>query len=68
MVVIALGACGEMGRVAAAACVASTATKRVIVADLNSKGAARLAQELGPKAVARAIDINDQAGLVSLLA
>ncbi len=65
MKVVALGA-GGMGRYAARTAVAFDFVEELIVADLDPAAATRLAETLGAKACAAAVDVTDEAALLRL--
>jgi saccharopine dehydrogenase-like NADP-dependent oxidoreductase len=68
MDIIIIGGAGDMGRVACAATAADPEIASVLVADRDGDRAASLAQELGPKASALALDITDRDALLAAIA
>jgi saccharopine dehydrogenase (NAD+, L-lysine-forming) len=64
---IVLGGVGDVGSVVTKDLAASGATGEVCIGDINLDKARKMSTELGAKVAARAIDINDKAGLVSTL-
>jgi saccharopine dehydrogenase-like NADP-dependent oxidoreductase len=67
MRVVALGGAGGMGRWAARTAVGFGFVEELVLADRDLAAAAAFAQELGPKARAVAVDVQDQGSLVALL-
>lgn len=68
MQIIIIGGAGDMGRVACSATVADPDIDSVLIADRDGTRAAELAEELGPKASARSLDITDRAALLAAIA
>ncbi len=68
MHIIIIGGAGDMGRVACAATVADPEITSVVVADRDAERATALADQLGPKAGAMAVDITDRAALLAAIA
>jgi lysine 6-dehydrogenase len=64
---IVLGGVGDVGSVVSKDLAAVGGTAEVCIADINLDKARKMSAELGAKVAARAIDINDKAGLVSAL-
>ena len=68
MRVLALGGCGDMGRVAVETALHFAFVDEVIVADLDGEKAEKLAAASGAKARAARVDVTDAAGLRKELA
>ena len=64
---IVLGGVGDVGSVVTKDLAAVDGTAEVCIGDINLDKARKMSAELGAKVAARAIDINDKAGLVSAL-
>ncbi|WP_319455191.1 MULTISPECIES: saccharopine dehydrogenase family protein [unclassified Mycobacterium] len=68
MRILALGAAGEMGKVAAGILAADESVTTVVIADRDGPAAAAAAQSLGAKAVALELDVTDSRGLGAAMA
>ena len=63
MRILAIGGAGDMGRAACAAAASDDAIDHVVVADLDGDRAAKVAEAIGPKASAMALDVTDDGAL-----
>lgn len=67
MKILALGAGGEMGEMAASVLAADDAVKEIVIADRDIRSAEAVARKLGEKARTQQVDATDHAGLVAAM-
>jgi saccharopine dehydrogenase-like NADP-dependent oxidoreductase len=68
MRIVALGGCGVVGAAAVKAALEVTEAEEIVVADQNGESARKMAEALGDRVTSAQVDVEDAAGLESLLA
>ena len=68
MRIVALGGCGVVGAAAVKAALDVTEAEEIVVADQNGEAARKMAEALGDRVTSAQVDVEDAAGLESLLA
>ncbi|MFG6178460.1 saccharopine dehydrogenase family protein [Halomonas sp. THAF12] len=67
MKILALGGCGDMGRVAVREIIGNPTVSEVVIADIDGSKATRFADSLGSKARAMEVDVRSDQSLASAL-
>ena len=68
MRIVALGGCGVVGAAAVRAALDVTGAEEIVVADQNGEASRKMAEPLGNRVTSAKVDVEDAAGLESLLA
>jgi len=68
MRIVALGGCGVIGAAAVKAALDVTEAEEIVIADQNGESARKMADALGDRVTSAEIDVEDAAGIESLLA
>jgi hypothetical protein len=68
MRIVALGGCGIVGAAAVKAALDVTEAEEIVIADQNGEAARKMADALGDRVTSAEVDVEDAAGLESLLA
>jgi hypothetical protein len=68
MRMVALGGCGVVGAAAVKAALEVTEAEEIVVADQNGEAARKMAEALGDRVTSAEVDVEDAAGIESLLA